>query len=251
MNLTDQLKKWIEQHLAQVREDYFQFLRFKSISADPEFAPEMAKCAHWLQHYIASKTEMKSEVIPTVGYPLVYAEDLRAGPSAPTVLLYGHYDVQPVDPLDLWKSDPFEPVERDGKVFARGAVDDKGQIFYAITALRAFKELGKKCAVNLKLCIEGEEESSSRGLSQSLHQLKNKLKSDSLLVIDFDQFDPKTPALSLGARGMLCLEVELTGSKSDLHSGVHGGMAYNPNKALVQLLAQLWDEKRRVAVPGR
>ncbi len=245
-----QLKKWMEQHRASVREDYFHFLRFKSISADPVYASEMDRCAEWLQSYIAKKTGMKAEVIETRGYPLVYAEDLQAGPEAPTLLAYGHYDVQPVDPLELWESDPFEPVERNGKIYARGAVDDKGQIFYAITAVRAWKELGRELPINLKFCIEGEEESSSVGLSQALPKLKERLKADWLLVIDFDQFDKETPALTLGARGIVAMEVTLAGSDSDLHSGIHGGMAYNPNKALVQLLSKLWDETGRVAVKG-
>lgn len=250
MSSLAKLKQWIDAHRSQIREDYFQFLRFKSISADPAFAQEIDRCAAWLRDYVASKTGMKAELIETEGYPLIYAEDLRAGPKAPTVLIYGHYDVQPVDPLELWESDPFEPTERQGRVFARGAVDDKGQIFYGILAVRAWKELGLKLPINLKFCIEGEEESSSVGLSKSLPRLKEKLKADSLLVIDFDQYDPETPGLTLGARGMLALEVTLTGSKGDLHSGIHGGIAYNPNKALVQLLAQMWDEKGRVAIPG-
>jgi acetylornithine deacetylase/succinyl-diaminopimelate desuccinylase-like protein len=245
-----QMKKWIDQHRAEVREDYFHFLRFKSISADPAFAAEIKRCAEWLKSYIGKKTGMNAEVIETEGYPLVYAEDLHAGPSAPTVLIYGHYDVQPVDPLELWLSDPFEPTERNGNIYARGAVDDKGQIFYAVTALRAWKELGQKLSINVKFCIEGEEESSSKGLSKSLSKLKGKLKADSLLVVDFDQYDRETPALSLGARGILAMEVTLTGSKSDLHSGIHGGMAYNPNKALLQLLSKLWDENGRVVVKG-
>ena len=250
MSTLAQLKKWFDQHRDVVRDDYFHFLRFKSISTDPEFAPEVKRCAEWLKGYIVKNTAMKAEVLQTEGYPLVYAEDLRAGPGAPTVLIYGHYDVQPVEPLELWKSDPFEPTERNGNVYARGAVDDKGQIFYAVTAMKAWKELGKQLPVNVKFCIEGEEESSSKGLSQSLSQLKEKLKADSLLVIDFDQFDKETPALSLGARGILAMEVTLTGSKGDLHSGIHGGMAYNPNKALIQLLSKLWDENGRVTVKG-
>ena len=250
MDAIAQWKQWMAHHCAEVRKDYFHFLRFKSISADPKFAAEMARCAEWLTVYIGQKTGMQTECIKTEGYPLVYAEDLRAGPAAPTVLIYGHYDVQPVDPLELWHNDPFEPTERDGKIYARGAVDDKGQIFYAITALRAWHELGRAFPMNLKLCVEGEEESSSLGLSKSLPQLKKKLRADELLVIDFDQFDEVTPALVLGARGIAAFEVTLTGSKSDLHSGIHGGMAYNPNKALVQLLAQLWDEQGRVAVKG-
>jgi acetylornithine deacetylase/succinyl-diaminopimelate desuccinylase-like protein len=245
-----QLKKWIEAHRAEVEKDYFEFLRFASISADPEFAQEMQKCSHWLQNYIEKHTDLKAAIIDTKGYPLVYAESRKNDSSIPTVLIYGHYDVQPVDPLELWKSKPFEPTHRDGKIYARGAVDDKGQIFYAVVALRAMKELGIAPAANVKLCIEGEEESSSKGLSESLRFLKDKLKTDFLLVVDFDQFDPQTPALSLGARGILSLEVKLIGSNSDLHSGIHGGMAYNPNKALVQLLSQLWDESGRIVVPG-
>lgn len=250
MSSLEQLKQWFNQHRAAVRDEYFEFLRFKSISADPAFAPDVKKCSGWVRDYLVKKTGMKAELIETAGYPLVYAEDLRAGPKAPTVLIYGHYDVQPVDPLALWHNDPFDPTERQGKVYARGAVDDKGQIFYAMLALRALKELGKKLPVNLKVCIEGEEESGSVGLSEAVVTLKEKLKGDFLLVVDFDQFDAETPAISLSARGLVCLELTLTGSKGDLHSGVHGGMAYNPNKALVQLLAKLWDEKGRVCIPG-
>lgn len=250
MSTLEQMKKWMDQHRAAIREDYFRFLRFKSISTDPSFSGDVIACAEWLSQYLHEKTGMKAEVIPTDGHPLVYAEDLRAGPKAPTLLFYGHYDVQPVDPLELWESDPFEPTERNGKIYARGAVDDKGQIFYAILAVRAWRELGRELPINLKFCIEGEEESGSLGLSKSLPKLKKKLKADTILVIDFGQFDPETPALTLGARGLMAMEVTVIGSKTDLHSGTHGGLAYNPNKALAQLLALLWDENGRVAVPG-
>lgn len=250
MSLISHFRQWFKQHREEIQKDYFSFLRFKSISADPIFASEMSACADWLKSYIAENTAMRSEVIGTEGYPLVFAEDLRAGPTAPTVLIYGHYDVQPVDPLELWKSDPFEPTERNGNIYARGAVDDKGQIFYAITAMKAWKEWGRVPPVNIKFCIEGEEESSSTGLSKALSKLKEKLSADSLLVVDFDQYDKETPALSLGARGIVAMEVTLSGSNTDLHSGIHGGMAYNPNKALVQLLSKLWNENGRVQVPG-
>lgn len=244
------LKKWFDTHYKELLNHYFAFLRFKSISADPAYAEEMGACAEWVQSYIAKKCGMKAEIVPTAGYPLVYAEDLRAGAAAPTLLIYGHYDVQPVDPIELWKSDPFEPAERNGKIYARGAVDDKGQIFYAIAAVQAWNELERELPINLKFCIEGEEESASIGLSQSLPQLKERLKADSLLVIDFDQYDEETAAVSLGARGLVAFEVILTGSKSDLHSGLHGGMAYNPNRAMAELLSKVWDEKGRVKVRG-
>jgi acetylornithine deacetylase/succinyl-diaminopimelate desuccinylase-like protein len=245
-----QFKDWFSKKQEQIKQDYFSFLRFQSISADPDYKKEVLSCAKWLESYVKKHTDMQVELIETQGYPLLYAEDLSAGKAAPTLLAYGHYDVQPVDPVELWKSDPFEPEERDGKIFARGAVDDKGQIFYAITAVRAWKELGFKLPINLKFCIEGEEESSSTGLSKSLTSLKDKMQTDYLLVVDFGQFDEETPAVSLGARGILAMEVVLKGSDSDLHSGEHGGIAYNPNKALVQLLAKLWDENGRVQVDG-
>ncbi len=245
-----QLKKWFNAHAKELKEDYFTFLRFKSVSADPDYASEMKACAEWLKDYIAKRCGMKAEMVLTAGYPLVYGENMQAGKEAPTLLVYGHYDVQPVDPLELWKSDPFEPDAREGKIYARGAVDDKGQIFYAVAAVRAWHELGKEMPVNLKFCIEGEEESASGGLSQSLPKLKEKLRGDFLLVVDFDQFDQATPAVTLSARGLIALEIALTGSKSDLHSGLHGGMAFNPNRALVELLCKVWDEDGRIQIKG-
>ena len=191
----EQLKKWAEKHREEIRSDYFHFLKFPSISTDPAYEKDVRNCAEWLRDYIAKKTGMKAECIETEGYPLVYAEDLRAGPDAPTMLVYGHYDVQPVDPLELWKSDPFTPTERNGMVYARGAVDDKGQIFYAVIAARCWKELGRELPINLKFCIEGEEESSSVGLAKSLPKLKDRLQSDYLLIVDCGQLDKETPAL--------------------------------------------------------
>ncbi len=243
-------KDWMDQNRKEVKEDLFQFLRFSSISTDPTYSKEIFKCAEWLKTYIQKHTQMKTELIQTEGYPLVYAEDMSAGASAPTLLIYGHYDVQPIDPIEEWESDPFQPAEREGKIYARGAADDKGQIFYALIAARAFRELGYQLPINLKFCIEGEEEAASVGLSKSLPKLTEKLKADSLLVIDFDQFDRKNAALTLGARGIVALEVKLIGSNGDLHSGIHGGIAYNPNRALVELLAKVWDEKGHVQIEG-
>ena len=243
-----ELEKWYQEHKAEILQSYFDFLKIPSISADPAYKIDCCHAADWLCAYL-KKGGLKVEKIETSGLPLVYAEDLSAGDKAPTLLIYGHYDVQPVDPLELWKSPPFEPTIRDGKVYARGAVDDKGQIFYAIVAAIAFRKLSEEKRINLKFCIEGEEESQSLGLKASLHRLKEKIKADYLLVVDFDQLAPDCPALSLGARGMVGLEVVLTGSNTDLHSGVYGGIAYNPNRALVELLSQLWDESGRVRVP--
>ncbi len=244
-----ELKTWFARHRDKIREAYFQFLKIPSISADPVHRPDCLRCAKWLVDFF-KKAEWHAEAIETETLPIVFAEDLTAGPDRPTVLIYGHYDVQPVDPLQLWKSPPFEPTEREGSIYARGAVDDKGQIFYAICALQCWKELGRPLPVNVKFCIEGEEEFNSTGLFQMLPRLKSKLKADELLIVDFDSYAPNVPAVSLGARGMFALELTLRGSNTDLHSGVHGGIAYNPNRALVELLAKLWDAQGRVQVPG-
>ncbi len=250
MNSLCRLKEWFNLHCTQVQEEYFQWLRFASISADVQYAKDMRACALWVRDYLAKYTQMTSCLIETTGQPIVFAEDLRAGPAAPTVLIYGHYDVQPVDPLELWTSPPFEPTMRDGKVYARGALDDKGQIFYAVVAMRALHELIGPLSVNVKLCIEGEEESASQGLEMALSQLKGTLQADAILVVDFGQFDEVTPAITLGARGLVALEVTLTGSNSDLHSGEHGGLAYNPNRAMVELLAKLWGSQGYIQVDG-
>ncbi len=248
MSFLPTLEKWFDTHAIALKQDYFTFLKFKSISTDSDYAKEMRSCASWLADYLTQHTEMRTELIDTVSYPLVFAESLKR--DAFTLLAYGHYDVQPVDPIELWHSPPFEPTERGGKIYARGAVDDKGQIFYAICALRAWKELGKSLPVHLKFCIEGEEESGSLGLAKALPNLKEELKANALLVVDFDQFDETTPALTLSGRGLVSLELILSGSKADLHSGIHGGTAYNPNRALAELIAKFWDEEGRVQVRG-
>ncbi|MBF8262687.1 MAG: cNDP2 [Parachlamydiales bacterium] len=243
-----ELHTWIDRHFSQIKADLFTFLRFKTISSDPSLKAEHQKCAEWLSRYL-QQSGCQSEVIPTPGLPLVYAENLSAGPRSPTLLIYGHYDVQPIDPTNLWHTDPFEPVEKKSMVYARGAQDDKGQIFFAIQALRFFMETHKTLPVNLKFCIEGEEESGSTGLSKALPQLKDKLKTDDLLVVDFDIIDAQTPAINLGARGLITLEAVLRGSNIDLHSGMYGGIAYNPNRAAAELVCGLWDEQGRVAIP--
>lgn len=240
---------WYNKHFAQLKADYFKFLRFRSISTDPEFKPEVLACAEWTRDYL-THSGFHAKLLETSGYPLVFAEKKSGSPQKHTLLIYGHYDVQPIDPIELWHSDPFEPTEREGRVFARGAVDDKGQIFYAMAAMRALHELGASLPVDVKFCIEGEEECGSLGLTHALPKLKETLKADSLLVVDFSAFDEKTPAISLGARGIATFDVVLTGSKGDLHSGSLGGIAYNPNRALVHLLGQLYDEEGRVAVEG-
>jgi acetylornithine deacetylase/succinyl-diaminopimelate desuccinylase-like protein len=243
------IQHWIYQNQERIQRDYFTFLRFKSIGTDPACSSEMLACAEWVKDYLQT-AGLQSQLIKTSGHPIVWGEYKCRDPHAHTLLIYGHYDVQPVDPIELWESDPFEPQIRGTQVYARGALDDKGQIFYAMLAALAFKELDEQLPINLKFCIEGEEESGSLGFSLALPDLKNRLDAHSLLVPDFDLFSREEPAISLGARGIATIEITLTGSKMDLHSGSFGGIAYNPNRALVQLLAELWDTQGRVQVPG-
>lgn len=239
---------WYQNNEQKILQDYFTLLRFPSISTDPHFSSQSTQCANYLVDYL-KKIGLSAELIKTHSLPIVYGEDLKSKEGL-TLLIYGHYDVQPADPLEKWDSDPFEPIIRGNEVYARGAQDNKGQLFYTLLAIRAYLELRKKLPINLKLCIEGEEESSSKGLTKMLPSLKEKLKADFLLVPDVDILDKNTPTITLGARGMLPMEIELTGSKNDLHSGQHGGIAFNPNRALCSLLAKLWDKTGRVMVPG-
>jgi acetylornithine deacetylase/succinyl-diaminopimelate desuccinylase-like protein len=249
MGSMDDYRSWYAKHADEIRDDYFQFLRFRSISTEPEFKEELLACANWVRDYLKNKCGFSSKLLETVGHPVVFGEK-KGGSSKETVLIYGHYDVQPVDPLELWESDPFVPTIRNERVYARGAVDDKGQIFYAMAAMRAAHELGRTLPVNIKFCIEGEEEAGSIGLEQGIGKLKKELSADSLLVVDFNSFDETTPAIHLGMRGIMTMEVTLTGSNGDLHSGSLGGIAYNPNRALVELLAKLYREDGSVAVDG-
>ena len=240
---------YFEQEKENILRDYFTFLRFATISADPAYAPEMLKCADWLQQYL-SDMGLNVELWPSEKGPVVFASDLRAGPDKETLLLYCHYDVQPVDPLEEWTSPPFEPTLREGKVYARGASDNKGQCFYTITALKAFLKTFGQFPLNIKFMIEGAEESGSAGLPALIEEKKALLKADYLLIVDSGLSHPTTPAVTLGARGLVTLQATVKEGHFDLHSGFAGGLAYNPNRALVEMLAKLYDAQGRVAIPG-
>ncbi len=244
-----ELEKWYQDHYDLILDDFKTFLKFPSISTDPQYEPQAKACAQFLLSYL-KEIGMQVDLWETPGLPVVFASYLEAGPKRPTLLFYHHYDVQPVDPLDLWKSDPFDPVIRGGNIYARGAVDNKGQCFYSVTAMKALLELGKKLNVNIKMFIEGEEESGGKGTAAILLSKQKELKADHLLVIDFDIPSKKTPAITLGMRGLVCWDIECINASTDLHSGVHGGIAMNPNRALCSVLAQLWDETGKVTLPG-
>ena len=228
--------------------DFFTFLQFPSVSSEPEYHPGLQSCLDWLKGYIA-KMPFHIEVWPTEGHPVLFASYTKAGPDKPTLLIYNHYDVQPVDPLDEWHSPPFKPTLRDGQVYARGAQDNKGQCFFVLQALKALFERHQQLPVNIKLCIEGEEEIGSPGLSKVIEQKKEELKADYLLVVDVGINSLEEPAVCLGVRGIVTLDVTCQGSETDMHSGSNGGIVYNPIHALVEILSKLRDAKGAITIP--
>ncbi len=229
-------------------EDFYSFLRFPSISTDDQYAERLAECAHWLVKKLTS-IGLETQLVPTPGHPVVWAHNQhRSGRR--TVLIYGHYDVQPPDPLELWDSPPFEPVLKEGYVFARGATDNKGQILSHILGIQETIEQDHELPVNLHLVIEGEEEIGSANLGPFLSQNRDALKSDVAVVSDTGMIERGVPTLSYGLRGVTALEVKVTGPKMDLHSGIYGGAVANPITALAQLLATLHDREGRVTIAG-
>lgn len=244
----------LAQRFADKRESligqYLDFLRFASVSSEPRYRDSLHACLEWLQQQL-SALPFKQQVWEIEGHhPILFASYDGAGPDQPTLLIYNHYDVQPVDPLDEWESPPFEPTIRNGQVYARGAVDDKGQCFYVLEALRALYERDGSFPINIKWCIEGEEEVGSVALSQIMPKKTKELAADYLLIVDVGIRDMESPSVSLGVRGIVTMEVTCRGSSTDMHSGMVGGIVYNPIHALVEVLAKLRDAKGRVAVPG-
>jgi acetylornithine deacetylase/succinyl-diaminopimelate desuccinylase-like protein len=234
-----------EQQLDELR----QWLSIPSISALSAHKADMNKAAEWLADALTRAGLENVEVHQTDGHPIVYADHLHA-PGKPTVLVYGHYDVQPVDPLHLWTTPPFEPDIRDGKLYARGATDDKGQVFLHIKAIEAILKQEERLPVNIKLCIEGEEEVSSRSLPPFLTTNRDKLATDVVLISDTSLLEPGKPAISTGLRGLCSFEVTMSTANTDLHSGTYGGGVPNALHSLVSLLATLHDERGRVSVDG-
>ncbi len=229
-------------------EEYYSFLRFPSVSTDDEYKEKLVECARWLVQKLTS-IGLETQVVPTRGHPIVWARN-KHQPGRRTVLIYGHYDVQPPDPLELWHSPPFEPVLKNGYVFARGATDNKGQILSHILGIQETMAQDHDLPVNLHLVVEGEEEIGSGNLGTFLNENRDALKSDVAVVSDTGMIERGIPTLSYGLRGVTALEVKVTGPKMDLHSGVFGGAVANPITALAQLLATLHDREGRVAIAG-
>lgn len=245
----DGLKEIYAQYKEKAINEYFTFLKFQSISSEPEYRPQVLACADWVSTYLKT-IGFEVEIWPTSGHPTIFAKNMKAGPQQPTLLIYNHYDVQPVDPLELWKTPPFEPTVREGQVYARGAQDNKGQCFYVLLALKALVEKAHGLPINIKLCIEGEEECGSTGLAGILKAKSRELQAEYLAIVDLGLPNPTTPAITLGVRGLVTMDVEVTGTHSDLHSGSHGGLAYNPIHALVELLSSLRKSSGKIDVPG-
>lgn len=245
----DSLKSLYQNNHDAILRDFFTFLRFESISSETEHQPQLLACADWVMDYL-KQMRFHTELWQTSGHPVIYASLTEAGPDKPTLLIYNHYDVQPVDPLELWKSPPFEPTIKDGQIYARGAEDNKGQCFYVLQALKLLLTRDKKLPINIKLCIEGEEEIGSAGLSEILPKKQKELKADYLAIVDLGIPNPTTPALTLGVRGIVTMDVKAQGSTTDLHSGAHGGIVYNPIHALVEIFANIRDHTGRITIPG-
>lgn len=234
-----------EQHLNELK----QFLMIPSISALTEHKADMLHAAEWIADQLQSAGLENVEIHPTAGHPIVYAEHIHA-PGKPTLLIYGHYDVQPVDPQHLWETPPFEPSIRDGKLYARGATDDKGQLYLHVKAVEAILNKEQSLPVNIKFCIEGEEEVSSPNLLPFLESNASKLVADAVVISDTSLIEKGKPAISTGLRGLCSLEVTVTTANTDLHSGTYGGGVPNALHALVSLLNSLHDDNGRVAVAG-
>jgi acetylornithine deacetylase/succinyl-diaminopimelate desuccinylase-like protein len=225
------------------------YLAIPSVSALPQHAGDVRRCAEWTAEELRRIGMQEVRLEETPGHPIVYAEWLGA-PGAPTILFYGHYDVQPVDPLEEWTTPPFEATVRDGELFARGASDDKGQIFMHFKAIEAYMKQVGALPLNVKMIIEGEEEVGSRHLDDYIRAHREGLKADVVVISDTAMFERGVPSLCYGLRGLAYLQVDVRGSKTDLHSGGFGGAVANPAIVLAQLLAQMKDRSGRIKIPG-
>ncbi|MCD8739412.1 dipeptidase [Mucilaginibacter roseus] len=242
------IKNYVAQHEQRMLDELFDLLRYPSVSADPKYKADVLKTADFVAKKLIEAGADNVEVCQTAGYPIVYGEKIIDA-NKPTVLVYGHYDVQPPDPLELWETPPFEPTIRDGKIFARGACDDKGQFYMHVKAFELMMQTdGLPC--NIKFMIEGEEEVGSDNLGDFVKQNKNRLKADVILISDTAMISMEHPSLETGLRGLSYLEVEVTGPNRDLHSGVYGGAVANPATILAKMIASLHDENNRIAIPG-
>ena len=241
-------KEYQEKNKERFLNEMMDLLRIPSVSAKSEHKKDMIACAEAVKKNFLSAGADKAEVIQTNGFPVIYAEKI-IDKNNPTVLVYGHYDVQPAEPLELWHSDPFAPVIKDGKVYARGSADDKGQFFMHVKALEMMVNTNTM-HTNIKFIIEGEEEIGSPSLGKFVSENKDILKADVILISDSSMLSLQTPSLDVGVRGLSYIEVEVTGPKRDLHSGTYGGAVANPITILAKMIAGCHDENNHITIPG-
>jgi acetylornithine deacetylase/succinyl-diaminopimelate desuccinylase-like protein len=239
---------YLEKNKDRFLNELLEMLRIPSVSARSEHKQDMQRCAELVKKRLLEAGADKVEIYPTEGHPLVYGEKI-IDKNKPTVLVYGHYDVQPADPLDLWNSPPFEPVVKDGKIYARGACDDKGQFYMHVKALQLLVETGS-LENNIKFIIEGEEEIGSPNLGKFVSTHKELLKADVVLISDTAMISMENPSIDIGVRGLSYIELEVTGPNRDLHSGVYGGAVGNPITILAKMIASCHDEDNRITIPG-
>jgi acetylornithine deacetylase/succinyl-diaminopimelate desuccinylase-like protein len=239
---------YLDAHASRRLDQLCDLLRIPSVSADSKHNADTRRAAEWVLDQM-KEAGLQAEIVPTAGHPIVYGEWLGE-PGAPTAMVYGHYDVQPPDPLDQWITPPFEPTVRDGKLYARGATDDKGQMFTHIKSIEAWMKSVGRLPCNVKVVIEGEEEVGSNNLDDFLTAWKQRLACDIAVVSDTSQYGPGQPAITYGLRGIVACEVFVRGPRQDLHSGVFGGSVANPVNALAALIGILHDSSGRVQIPG-
>lgn len=243
-----EIREYVATHQQRFLDELFELLRYPSVSADPKYKDDVSRTAEFVAQKLRDAGAENVEVCPTAGHPIVYGEKL-IDPKLPTVLVYGHYDVQPPDPLELWETPPFEPTVRDGKIFARGACDDKGQFYMHVKAFELMEATGT-LACNIKFMIEGEEEVGSDNLGDFVKANTERLAADVVLISDTAMISLDTPSLETGLRGLSYLEVAVTGPNRDLHSGVYGGAVANPATILAKMIASLHDADNRITIPG-
>jgi acetylornithine deacetylase/succinyl-diaminopimelate desuccinylase-like protein len=241
-------KEYQEKNKDRFLEELLELLRIPSVSARSEHKDDMIKCAEAVKDRLQKAGADRVEIFETAGHPIVYGEKIIDS-SKPTVLVYGHYDVQPADPLELWTSGPFDPVIKDGRIYARGACDDKGQFYMHVKALETMTQTNS-LPTNIKFIIEGEEEVGSPNLATFIKEKKDMLKADVILISDTAMLSLDTPSIDVGVRGLSYIEVEVTGPNRDLHSGVYGGAVANPVTILAKMIASLHDENNHITIPG-
>jgi acetylornithine deacetylase/succinyl-diaminopimelate desuccinylase-like protein len=247
--IASDLEDFLAQQNNRIHEQLYDFLRIPSVSARSEHRDDTMRAAQWIAEAMR-RAGMVTEIFPTSGHPIVLGEWRKAGKDAPTVLVYGHYDVQPAEPLELWTSPPFEPAVRDGKIFARGSVDDKGQLFMHVEAIEAHLATRGRLPVNIVVLAEGEEEVGSEHLAAFIEEHAERLAADAVVISDSSMFAPGLPSILFSLRGLAYFQIDVQGPASDLHSGSYGGAVVNPAMALARILSTLHDENGRVAIPG-